>query len=109
MKKITKVYYQCEICGQQYLTKEDALECESKPITKDKGVMVGDEVLITRGGGEGKRGKVTFIKIVTKDWGHHFWTRYWHTVALEVDVINSYGCRFLTFEDYKVIPAPDIV
>lgn len=103
MKTVTRKFYQCSICDEEYSTKKEALSCESKPVSKDRGVKVGDTVLITGGQSTGKQGKVTRKWIIDKYWGHYAWERYWHTVVLEVDVIDSWGSRMLTFDNYKVI------
>jgi len=69
MKTITRKFYQCSICDEEYSTKKEALSCENKPISKDRGVKIGDTVLITGGQGTGQKGKVTRKWIVDKYWG----------------------------------------
>lgn len=103
MQLITKEFWQCETCGEEYSSVKEAKSCESRPVSMDKGVKVGDEVMITRGDGAGQRGKVEKISIVDKYWGHYAYERYWHTIALDVKVIGGWGNRFLTFDDYKLI------
>lgn len=103
MKTITRKFYKCSICDEEYSTKKEALSCESKPISQDKGVKVGDTILITGGEGARKQAKVTRKYIIDKYWGHHVWKRYWHTVALNADIIDSWGSRMLTFDHYEVI------
>jgi len=102
-KQITR--YQCEICYQLYDSKEDALECESKPISQDKGAKLGDEIVITKGDGAGQRGIVTSRFIYDKHWGPYAWKRYWHTIGLCADIIDSWGSRQLTFDDYELLNA----
>ena len=51
MKVITITKYECEKCGHQHITEQAAHECEALPIKYDRGVKVGDEVLITKGDG----------------------------------------------------------
>lgn len=97
--QVTK--YECKVCGERYDTKEDMKECESKPITHDLGVKVGDIVIILRGDGQGEKAKVKSIWIANKYWGHYAWKRYWHTPVLDADIISSWGTRSLTWEDYK--------
>ncbi len=104
MKTELKTEYVCEICGTHYGTAEAALLCESKPVSQDKGVKIGDVVLITSGDGTGKKAKVKARRVLSREYGHYQWERYWHTVSLEADVINSWGTRFLTFDSYEVTP-----
>ena len=103
MKIIKDIKYECDICGEKYNTKKEALSCESKTVSKDKGVKIGDVVLITDGEGAGIKAKVTKKCINSKYWGHYAWERYWHTVSLEADVIDGYGMRFLTYDQYEKI------
>lgn len=96
--------YECEICHENYGSAEKALECESRPITADKFVKIGDLVRIVRGDGAGyTHGKITKITVISKDWGHHSWERYWHTIGVVVDLEGDVGTRFLTFDDYEVV------
>jgi hypothetical protein len=95
--------YRCEKCGAGYATEESALKCESREILYNKGVKVGDTVLLTSGAGSGEKAKVTRVYVIDKEWGHYAWEKYWHTVALEVDLINSYGSRGVTFDSYQTI------
>ena len=101
MKTEQKMEYICEICGSHFGTPDAAKLCETRPISEDKGVKVGDIVLITKGEGQGQQAKVTNRYIVTKDWGHYQWERYWHTVAVNADLIGSWGSRQLTFDSYE--------
>jgi hypothetical protein len=100
MKTMTKKYYVCARCDQEYETESEALGCESKPITRDKGVVVGDIVMITGGQGAGCKAKVTNVYVIDKYWGHYAWKRYWHTVAITADLIGQTGTRTLTCDDY---------
>lgn len=100
-KETVVVTYVCEICETSYDTEKAALNCEKQPVTHDKGVKVGDEVLVTYGDGVGKNGKVKGISICDKQAGHYAWKRYWHTPELVVDVDN--GTRCLFWDGYDVI------
>jgi hypothetical protein len=91
----------CEICLSKYSTKESAELCESRPVTEDRGVKVGDVVRIRTGEGEGHFAKVTRLHIIDKDWGHYYANRYWHTVAVTADLIDGWGTRTLTFDSYE--------
>jgi hypothetical protein len=104
MKTTQVERYQCEICETWYESKQEAAKCESRPVSQDKGVKVGDIVLITQGDGAGETGKVKRIFVYSKDWGHYAWDRYWHTVALDADIINSWGTRQLSFDSYEATP-----
>jgi hypothetical protein len=104
MKTLQKTQYQCETCQAIYDTEAEAVKCESREVTQDRGVKLGDEVLITGGEGKGHRCKVDNITIVTKDWGHYAWERYWHTVAVSGEVIGSWGSRFLPYDSYETLP-----
>lgn len=102
MKTITKTYYQCEVCKQEYTKEEDALECEARPV-KGCGVAVGDIVKILSGDGTGKLLKVEEVHICSKDWGHYAWERYWHTEKVTGPVLDSYGHRVLTFDQMELV------
>lgn len=104
-KVITKTVttYTCTKCEHAYPTLEEAEECESRQITHDKGVKVGDIVRITQGDGKGQKAKVTDINIIDKNWGHYAWERYWHTVSVTAELIEDWGARHLTFDSYEVI------
>jgi len=101
MNKVTITKYKCSVCGALYDSESEALKCEPRPITQDKGVKIGDNVIITSGDGAGAEAKVTNISVIDKQWGHYAWERYWHTVAVSADIIGSHGSRFLTFDSYK--------
>lgn len=103
MKAIPATKYQCETCKTEYASEGDALRCESRPIMHDRGVKIGDEVLITGGDGKGMRCKVESVFILSRDWGHYAWERYWHTVGVSGPVIGSYGHRMLPFDSYEPI------
>ncbi len=103
MKTIKFERYECEVCGESYETAVAARKCEDRPVTEDKGVKVGDEVLITGGDGQGLRCKVESIGIHSKQWGHYAAERYWHTVYLTGEVLGSWGHRQLSFDQYEVI------
>ena len=98
MKEIIKVEYQCEVCNKKYGTESRALKCEGKPVTYDKGTKVGDIVIITSGEGVGQKAEVTKLIGIGLDWGPE---KYWHTIALEADLVDSWGSRMLTFDSYK--------
>jgi hypothetical protein len=105
VKAIELTRYQCATCGTVYDTKEQASTCESRPVQQDKGVKIGDVVRITNGDGTGQRAVVTRRVIISRDWGHYAWERYWHTVALDAHFEGREAlCRFLTFDSYEVIP-----
>lgn len=101
MKKIRQTVYQCEICKKIYRTEKDAKECESRPVSRDRGVKVGDTVLITGGDGSGKVANVIEVSVFSRGWGHYAWGRYWHTVGLTADVVGGYASRVLTFDQYE--------
>jgi len=103
MKEISIIKYKCDKCGHAYSDEKEALECESKEISQDKGVKIGDIVLITNGGGAGKKAKVKEIIIFDKNWGHYAWKVYWHTVGITADILGEYGARLLTFDSYEVV------
>lgn len=103
MKIVQKTFYECGICGKEYSDENEVKRCEAKPITQDKGVKVGDIVMIKAGDGVGHKAKVTRRFIIDQDWGHYFPERYHHTVALMADVIGSWGSRQLTWDDYEII------
>lgn len=103
MEVVTKTTtrYKCGLCGELWGTEADAATCESRPVSKDKGVNVGDFIRITTGEGQGPA-TVTQVYVIKKTWGHYAWKRYWHTIGLVADC-ESGGTRPLTFDDYDVI------
>lgn len=103
VKEIKISKFKCEICGIVSPSKASAELCESRPISQDKGVKVGDIILITTGEGAGKKGKVEEVFIYDKDWGHVAWERYWHTVGVQAKIIDGFGSRQLKFDDYEVV------
>lgn len=96
----TKTLYICDICDQQYDNEQDALKCESTPLKDDKGVEIGDVVLITGGEGKGHHAKVSRLIALKPTWYNE---RYHHSIALTAEVIDSWGSRLLTFNDYEVL------
>jgi len=102
MNIMTKQFYQCSICEEEYGTEKEALDCESKPVTEDKGAKIGSRVKILSGQGEGQLATVDKILIFDKYWGHYAWERYWHTIGVTAK-LDSFGHRLLTFDDYKII------
>jgi hypothetical protein len=102
MKTLTIQKYACGICGHAYDSKESALKCESRPVTHDD-VQIGDEVEIATGEGQGQRLKVEEKWIVSMEWGHYAWERYWHTVSCSGPVLGSWGHRQLTFDARKKV------
>ena len=96
MKTISVTKYVCDICGHEYLNIEDAQQCEARPVTHDKGVKVGDTVLITGGEGMGEEAIVKKVRIYS---GYH----YPHTVVIDADLIHSWGTRTLVFNQYEKV------
>ena len=103
MKEIKQTKYQCSLCKEIYGTKEEALGCELKSVSQDKGAKIGDKVEILSGQGEGEKAIIDRISIIGKYWGHYAWKQYWHTVAVNADIIGSYAGRMLLFDSYKLI------
>ncbi len=98
MKIINK--YQCEVCKRLYNTETEAGACESRGVAHDRGVRIGDLVLITRGDGAGKKLRVTSTGVHEPGWGP---ARFDHSVFLVGDVIDSWGSRQLTYDSYEVL------
>lgn len=96
-KQVTE--YICETCGHSFGTEAAAQACEKRSVTHDKGVKVGDIIVITQGEGAGEKAKVTDRFIFGSDWGP---SRYSHTVGLNAALVNSWGSRQLTFDSYKL-------
>jgi hypothetical protein len=107
MKKLTYGGYVCQICNMEYPAQEWALKCESKPVTKDKGVQVGDIVLITKGVGVGEPAKVIKRLIFSCRWQVGDWEQYWHTAGVHVILRSSSELvtfsRALTFDNYEIV------
>jgi len=100
MIKVLKPFYKCELCGHSYSSEQEAFFCESKPID-NASVKVGDVVIVLSGQGKGEKAVVQNLIILDKDWGHYAAARYWHTVMVEAKMIESFGMRALTFDDYR--------
>ena len=105
MKEVTRIEYRCEVCNSLYTSSEQAIECENRPVTQDKGVKVGDVVRITSGQGVGDLARVKSIFVIDKNWGHYAWERYWHTVAITGDTLERAGQRLLVFDAYELVEA----
>lgn len=101
MKTITKEFYVCEICGEEYGSKKEALACEKKPLSKDSGIKVGDTVIVRGGQGDGERGVVEKVWIYDKSWGHYAWERYWHTPGYSVKM-NGWGSRQCSWDGIEL-------
>jgi hypothetical protein len=102
MQPIRITRYQCELCKALYTSKDQAIECESKPVSHDKGVKVGDLVIVTAGEGAGATAKVTEVFVIDKDWGHYYREQYHHTVAIAAELTTyPYGSRYLPYDHYK--------
>ena len=102
MRTSQKTLYHCEICDDTYATAKEALACEKKSIEQDRGAKAGDVVIITRGQSTGKKATVTKRWIYNKGWGHYAWERYWHTVGICAEIVDSPYSRQLTFDDYEL-------
>jgi len=94
--------YACPVCGCQYETNSEAMDCASHPISENRGVGIGDVVRITRGDGRGEFAKVIRVGILSKYYGHYQWEKLWHTIYVEADLIESFGTRMLSFDNYEV-------
>ncbi len=95
--------YKCETCGYTSTSKDTVEKCESKPVSGDKGVKVGDTITIAKGEGRNEKAIVTRIFVYDINWGHSAWERYWHTIGIEADIIDGFGSRQLPFDSYEVI------
>lgn len=93
-----KTEYECTVCNARYSTFDSAKRCEDRPVAHDKGVQVGDLVRITHGEGRGSLAKVERVFTISSEWGPE---RYWHTIALTAQVIDSWAHRMLTFDHYE--------
>ena len=98
---IQSTRYKCSTCGSMFHSEVEATQCESRSVTQDKGVQVGDQVRITAGDGDGKTATVSARFVIDKDWGHYQWKRYWHTVGLTAKIDEGPGTRMLTFDTYE--------
>ncbi len=102
METITVTKYKCTICGEVYDEARLALECEELYLQDLNPVKVGDTVLITWGEGTGRLAVVESTSVLSREWGHYAWRRYWHTVSIVAKIIDSWGSRMLTFDQYEV-------
>ena len=102
MRKEIITRYVCEICDAKYIREATALECEERPVTKAKGVVPGDMILITNGEGSGTEAMVLATGTCPMGNGSAEWKRYWHTVGLTVK--NGLGNRSLLYDQYELIP-----
>ena len=81
MKTIITVKYQCQVCDAVYTVENMARGCESTSVRHDKGVQVGDIVLITLGEGKGKKAKVKRTGVLSPKEANHY-KQFIHTVLL---------------------------
>ena len=102
MDTVNVMKYRCSICRTMFDTAEEALQCEERPLSMDKGVKIGDKVNVTRGSGAGHTATVEDVYPIDRTWGHVLWNRYWHTVGITVKLDDLPGHRFLTFDDYTI-------
>lgn len=107
MLKEIKTVYRCEICQEPYESEEEARICEARPVTQNiqfhSLLKRGDLVKITNGDSKGRVGRVLRSIIFSRWWGHYAADRYWHTIGYEVEVVEFWGQRLLTFDDYGPI------
>lgn len=104
MEAVQITRYRCSTCHHVFGSESAALACESRPVSHNRGVRVGDRVRITAGDGAGSTAIVETVYVIDREWGHYAWERYWHTVALTAKVEGGYGHRMLTFDSYEVMP-----
>lgn len=90
--------YRCKICSGIFSTKEEAQICESRTVSQDNGVKIGDEVKIVSGEHQ-CMATVVSTWIIKKDWAAYD-DDYWHTVGLGVTFSNRSCPRMLCFDDY---------
>lgn len=103
MEVLTIKRYRCQTCGTIYESEKTANDCESRPVLQDKGVTIGDLVRVTGGDGAGGEAIVKSRFIINRDYGHHAWQRYWHTVGLTAKLVSGLGHRQLTFDNYEPV------
>jgi hypothetical protein len=99
-RAVPATLYLCEICKRAYQSEAAAKECETRSISEDKGVKVGDRVRVLRGDGVGVLATVESVIVYDREWGHYAWERYWHTIGL-IARLDTWGHRQLTFDDYE--------
>lgn len=100
MEVVTHTKYKCSICGKEYNTQEEAISCEQIPITHDKGIRVGDKVLVTYGEGSGHIVPVVSMWIIPGNWDGP--QQYLHTPCIQVEFPHPiYGNRNLLYDDYE--------
>ncbi len=101
MQEINIKRYKCQTCGHDYGSAEAAVKCEKKPVSQDKGVKIGDIVIVTKGEGQSQKAKVDSRFVFSMEWGHYAWEQYWHTVGLTAQLCDDTGSRQLTFDSYE--------
>ncbi len=102
MRKEVITRFVCEICDTKFLGQKEAEECESKEVTMNKGVKVGDMVLVTKGPESGNKTMVIAIGACPKGNGSPDWNKIWHTIGVTIRV----GNRELTllYDQYEIAP-----
>ena len=97
MKEIIEKKYQCEVCGGTYYAKEEAIECEGRPVTQDKGVKIDDIVFVMQNL-KREKAKVTRISV----------EKYSHKLILDVELLESGFFRSLKSNEYELEKDIDI-
>ena len=101
MKTVTTTTYVCEVCGQGYDTPAEAIVCEARPVTHDRGVKVGDTVIVSAGDGTDCKALVTSLGVTKTGWGPKVFN---HSVVLCGDILEVRDkgfSRVLHFDSYK--------
>ena len=97
-----KITYTCEICGKEYSTKEEALECEKKPIQEQK-YNIGDIIQTLC-----KTAEIVDTKVEGHDVVYH--VTYNGTGDYDEIIQNEIIKRQMTKEEYeKTLPLGKLV
>lgn len=85
--------YLCSVCNATYPTPEAAQACELRPVTHDRGAIVGSTVRILRGDGTGEFATVTSRWVDPER----------HEALISADLIHTWGTRVLGCDDYELV------
>lgn len=96
---IEVVKYQCGVCKHVYVNRDDALACESTPITHDKHVKAGDRVRLVGGTWDGEIATVLKICLGPTETGKVDY--YGHSVYIKTNL--PAGGKYRYYDGYEPI------
>ena len=106
MQIVQTTKYICEICNGEYDNEEEAIKCESKPITYDFQLSISDIILIPQDHCQ-IFGLIKKIKIKKYEKKLEPWQEYWHTPYYLVE-IPGVDSEILVYYDEIELLTPEV-